>query len=175
MWLDTNGGKPGPTPYAPLGYPLVYAQPWHTTCQVDPRKPVPGGKTQLIYLPTCSNEGFLVHWQPVVRIPTTRAQQITLCGYLVTDGDVVQPFVVSAKTSLAVAIQPPRGGNPMPVNQGPRRSWAIHNAPQVVRLLDNRGLANGGPEDTAHGRGRGLNSERSPVDTPPRPREIRVA
>jgi hypothetical protein len=144
VWLDTNGGKPGPTPYTPVGWPLVYTQPWHTSCQADPRKPLPGGKSQLIYLWTLSNEGSLVHWQPVVRIPTARAQQITLCGYLVTQvspPDV--PFAVLATTRTSVAIEPPRGRSPMPLNQGPWRSCAIHNAPQVVRILANRSVANG--------------------------------
>ncbi len=150
VWLDTNGGKPGASPYTTVTYPLVYTQPWHTTCQPDPRKPVPGGKTQLIYLPTVSNEGVIVHWQPVVRIPTTRAQQLTVCGYLVTRGDSsAQPFAVSSRTSLSIAVQPPGGRNPMPVNQGPWRSCAIHNAPQVVRILANRGLANGCPTAAA--------------------------
>jgi hypothetical protein len=144
VWLDTNGGKPGASPYTPILYPLVYTQPWHTTCQADPRKPLPGGKTQLMYLQTTSSEGFIAHWQPVVRIPTTRAQQLTLCGYLVQRNDVGgQSFAVGATTTLSVAIQPPKGRSPMPVNQGPWRSCAIHNSPQVVRILANRGLANG--------------------------------
>ena len=137
VWLDTNAVM------GAVGSPLVYTQPWHTTCQADPRTPLPGGKTQLIYLPTVSSEGLTVHWQPVVRIPTIRAQQITLCGYVVTPYDGSTPYSVLARTTVSVAITPPRGNTPMPLNGGPWRSCTANRHLQVVRLLANRGLRNG--------------------------------
>ena len=138
VWLDTNAGTSGVEEW-----PLVYTQPWHTTCQADPRMPLPGGKTPVIYLPTFNAGNQIVRLQHVVRIPTTRAQQVTLCGYLVPIYAPPSPFVVSAQTTLPVAIQPPRGRNPLPLNQGPWRSCAANRKVQVVRLLANRNLASG--------------------------------
>lgn len=141
--LSTNGGKPGATPYTQVGYPLVFVQPWHTACRADPRHPLPGGTTQIVYLPTRNSDGAIVRWQTVVTIPTTRAQQITLCGYLVTEQSDAWPFAVLVTARVSVAIAPPRTRNPLPVNQGPWRSCTANRKDQVVRLLANRGVSNG--------------------------------
>jgi hypothetical protein len=128
VWMSTNAGRPVNSPSG-SGEPLVFTQPWHTTCQADPRRPLPGGKTQLVYASTGSPN--VTGWQPVIRIPTGRAQQWTICAYVISPPHPETPFAVVARATASVAVRPPRGAATLPVNQGP---WHTCVASRALRL-----------------------------------------
>ena len=108
VWLSTNGGRALNTPTGSYGWPLVFTQPWHSACQASPRYPLPGGKTQLVY--SSKRTVYLNIWQPVVSFTTGHAQQLTVCGYVITAPLPETPFSVVATTRTSVACCPPADG-----------------------------------------------------------------
>jgi len=140
VWMSTNAGRELDTPTGD-GEPLVFTQPWHSACQATPQYPLPGGKTQLVYSGK-SNHVFTT-WQPVVSFPTSHAQHLTVCGYLVSPSDTEFPFSVVATARTEVAVFPPRGRTTLPFNQGPWRRCYANRANQLLSVLANARISNG--------------------------------
>lgn len=140
VWLSTNGGRALNTPTGD-GWPLVFTQPWHSACQASPRYPLPGGKTQLVY--SSKRTVYLNIWQPVVSFTTGHAQQLTVCGYVITAPLPETPFSVVATTRTSVAVLPPRGRSTLAFNQGPWRGCAADRADQLLGILANSRVSGG--------------------------------
>ena len=139
-WISTNAGRALNTPTGDAE-PLVFTQPWHTACQADPRRPLPGGRTQLVYSGVSNN--VFVTWQATVSFPTNHAQQLTLCAYLVSPPHPEFQFSVVATARTSVAVRPPRGRTTLPFNQGPWRTCSANRANQLLRVQAYARLANG--------------------------------
>jgi hypothetical protein len=104
----------------------VFTQPGYTACQANPLQPWPGGDVQLLYGYATSPRP--ARWQPVVRFVATRAQHLTVCGYVVDQGALrFGGSYVQATTHTIAAVAAPRRTAPA-FGAGPWRSCAANRS-----------------------------------------------
>ena len=140
VWMSTNAGRQLPIPTGG-GEPLVFTQPGDTACQADPRRPLPGGRTQLVYSGVSNN--VFVTWQPAVSFPTSHAQQLTVCAYFINIPDSSFPFAVVTTAQASTVVPAPRRRSTLPFNQGPWRMCSAIRANQLLRVQAYARLGNG--------------------------------
>ena len=108
----------------------VFTQPGYTACQANPLQPWPGGDVQLLYgvVFNYATSPRSARWQPVVRFVATRAQQLTVCGYVVDQSAVrFGGSYAQATTHTIAAVAAPRRTAPA-FGAGPWRSCAANRS-----------------------------------------------
>lgn len=139
IWMTTNEGSPAGGEVQP---PLVFTKPGIVACPSSPTFTA-AADTQELYGSARPGPGP-AHYQPVVRIPTTRAEKLTVCGYLLTAPEPEGPPVtVAASARTTIAVAPPKGRSRIAVDTGPWRSCAEDRPDQLLRILANRHLTGG--------------------------------